>query len=346
MTRETKIGLLVGMGVIVLVGMILTDLLSIRPHDEISPLLETTRQYQDSLAPPLGEDHIIEQDTPVGVEAVPPGLPSVPHDRRVGPNQALAKAFDIQRQDKPSGQITDSPEAEAVGSQGEIVYADVVIKDFLYRPSDQRKNIYYVKNGDSLFSIAKSEYGDGNLHKLIWDANPKVVQPGGHVRSGVRLVIPPLPTHGQASLGSTKANQPAALETTAITTSRRTVVVRAGDTLSDLARTHLGSAQLWPHLLKANRDQIDAPESIRPGMELRLPQSSSWRTKKVAGGIVPITGSGGGQYTVKPGDSLWKIARGQLGDGERLYEIYDRNRDRLANENDLSVGQVLVLPRR
>ena len=152
-------------------------------------------------------------------------------------------------------------------------------------------------------------------------------------------------THGQASLGSTKANQPAALETTAITTSRRTVVVRAGDTLSDLARTHMGSAQLWPHLLKANRDQIDTPESIRPGMELRLPQSSSWRTKKVAGGIVPITGSGGGQYTVKPGDSLWKIARDQLGDGERLYEIYDRNRDRLANENDLSVGQVLVLPR-
>ena len=325
MTRETKIGLLVGMGVIVLVGMILTDLLSIRPHDEISPLLETTRQYQDSLAPPLGEDHIIEQDVPVGDEAVPP---SVHHDKWVGAHrQAPVPAFGIQR--------PDSPEVEAVGPQGEVVST-----------SDQRKKIYYVKGGDTLSSIAKSEYGDENLWELIRDANPKVVQRGEHVRSGVRLVIPPLPTHGQASLGSTKANQPAALETAATTTSRRTVVVRVGDTLSDLARMHMGSAQLWPHLLKANRDQIDAPESIRPGMELRLPQSSSWRTKKVAGGIVPITGSGGRQYTVKPGDSLWKIARDQLGDGERLYEIYDRNRDRLDNENDLSVGQVLVLPRR
>ncbi len=330
MTRETKIGLLVGMGVIVLVGMILTDLLSIRPHNEISPLLETTRQYQDSLAPPLVEDHIIEQDVPAGVEAVPP---SVPHDKWVGAHrQAPVPAFGIQR--NVPYPYTDSPEAEAVGPQGEVVST-----------SDQRKKIYYVKGGDTLISIAKSEYGDENLWELIRDANPKVVQRGEHVRSGVRLAIPPLPTHGQASLGSTKANQPAALETTAITTSRRTVVVRAGDTLSDLARMHMGSAQLWPHMLKANRDQIDAPESIRPGMELRLPQSSSWRTKKVAGGIVPITGSGGRQYTVKSGDNLWKIARDQLGDGERLYEIYDRNRDRLANENNLSVGQVLVLPR-
>src|SRR5699024_78306 len=35
----------------------------------------------------------------------------------------------------------------------------------------------------------------------------------------------------------------------------------------------------------------------------------------------------GGKYTVAAGDSLWRIAARQLGDGSRWAEIYELNRD-------------------
>ena len=340
MTRETKVGLLVGLGVIVLVGVILTDLLSIQPQDDVSPLLETTRRSQDSLAPPpIGEDRIIEQDEAVGVEAVPPQRPYVPRDKRVRPTPVFVKVPGIDRQDQPAA-------GETVRSREQIKHVtttDRVPAGATSGQLGQRKKVYYVKAGDSLFAIAEREYGDGNLWRLIRDANPKAVQPGGHVRRGVRLVIPPLATQGQADSSNTQANRPATLDDGAITASKRTVRVAAGDTLSDLARRHLGSARHWQRLLEANRDQIDAPELIRPGMVLRLPQSSDAAPR---GSVERTTRSRGGQYTVKPGDSLWQIARAQLGDGNRYHEIYDRNRDRLADENDLTVGQTLNLPMR
>lgn len=49
-------------------------------------------------------------------------------------------------------------------------------------------------------------------------------------------------------------------------------------------------------------------------------------------------------YTVQGGDSLWAIARKQLGDGNRWKEIYELNRDKVSNPNLIHPGQVLTLP--
>lgn len=47
------------------------------------------------------------------------------------------------------------------------------------------------------------------------------------------------------------------------------------------------------------------------------------------------------EYTVAKGDSLWKIAKAQLGNGSRWTEIYDANRDSIKNPNLIYAGQVL-----
>ncbi len=52
------------------------------------------------------------------------------------------------------------------------------------------------------------------------------------------------------------------------------------------------------------------------------------------------------EYTVRSGDSLWKIASMFLGDGERYYEIVELNRDIIYDAEDISVGMCLKLPRR
>lgn len=50
------------------------------------------------------------------------------------------------------------------------------------------------------------------------------------------------------------------------------------------------------------------------------------------------------EYTVKKGDSLWKIAEKELGSGHRWKYLYELNKDRIKNSNKLKAGQVLIIP--
>lgn len=49
-------------------------------------------------------------------------------------------------------------------------------------------------------------------------------------------------------------------------------------------------------------------------------------------------------YTVKSGDSLWRIAQKYLGDGSRYTEIYNLNKDKISDPNLIYPGQVFTLP--
>ena len=53
--------------------------------------------------------------------------------------------------------------------------------------------------------------------------------------------------------------------------SARTYTVQAGDTLSKIAREHLGSANAYMKIFEANRDQLSDPDKIKPGQVLKLP---------------------------------------------------------------------------
>lgn len=49
-------------------------------------------------------------------------------------------------------------------------------------------------------------------------------------------------------------------------------------------------------------------------------------------------------YTVVKDDSLWAIAKKQLGNGSRYPEIFNLNKDKIKNPNLIYPGQVLTLP--
>jgi Tfp pilus assembly protein FimV len=51
-------------------------------------------------------------------------------------------------------------------------------------------------------------------------------------------------------------------------------------------------------------------------------------------------------YVVRKGDTLWRIAAKQLGDGRRYKEIVELNSGVISNENSLAVGTRLTLPAR
>ena len=57
----------------------------------------------------------------------------------------------------------------------------------------------------------------------------------------------------------------------AASTGGRTYTVKAGDTLSAIAKEHLGSASAYTKIFEANRDQLTDPDKIKPGQVLKIP---------------------------------------------------------------------------
>ena len=107
--------------------------------------------------------------------------------------------------------------------------------------------------------------------------------------------------------------------------------VKAGDTLSGIARDELGSAGRWPEIFARNRAVISRPDRIFPGQKLYLPTGPA---------LVPQLRF----HVVAPGDTLSAIARDHLGDASRWPEIFALNGSVLTNPDVIIVGQVLQLP--
>jgi nucleoid-associated protein YgaU len=53
--------------------------------------------------------------------------------------------------------------------------------------------------------------------------------------------------------------------------SSRTYTVKSGDTLSKIAKEHLGDAGSYMKIFDANKDQLSDPDKIKPGQVLKLP---------------------------------------------------------------------------
>jgi nucleoid-associated protein YgaU len=81
----------------------------------------------------------------------------------------------------------------------------------------------------------------------------------------------------------------------------------------------------------------------------------TWRTDIVADikalnsgagspATTPAAASAGSTYTVKPGDTLSKIAKELLGSASAYPQIFEANRDQLSDPDKIKPGQVLKIP--
>jgi nucleoid-associated protein YgaU len=68
---------------------------------------------------------------------------------------------------------------------------------------------------------------------------------------------------GQSGAAATSGTAPA-----------QTYTVKAGDTLSGIARELLGNANAYMQIFEANRDQLSDPDEIKPGQVLKIPKSA------------------------------------------------------------------------
>jgi nucleoid-associated protein YgaU len=92
----------------------------------------------------------------------------------------------------------------------------------------------------------------------IWDAIKTIPTWQKDIVADIRV------TGGPAAEGAPKAAAPAAPPS-------KTYTVKSGDTLSRIAKEHLGDAGDYMKIFNLNKDQLSNPDVIKPGQVLRLP---------------------------------------------------------------------------
>ncbi|MGA2171398.1 MAG: LysM peptidoglycan-binding domain-containing protein [Sedimentisphaerales bacterium] len=160
----------------------------------------------------------------------------------------------------------------------------------------------------------------------------------------------------------------------------KTYVVQQGDSISAIAKKVYGVKEGSKDknitaIFEANRKTLASIDSLQIGQKLIIPPlPGSTVSSSTPADALPATGftkvESVGQrhstadtaksataakadsskhssvYVVKDGDSLWKIAAAQLGDGNRYKEITKLNSDVLGGKDNLEVGMQLKMPAR
>jgi nucleoid-associated protein YgaU len=98
----------------------------------------------------------------------------------------------------------------------------------------------------------------------IWDAIKTVPDWQKEVQADIRVKPGAQPQAG----GQQSQSMP---QPTPAKASLKTYTVKSGDTLSEIAKRELGSANKYMEIFNANRDQLTDPDKIKPGQVLKMP---------------------------------------------------------------------------
>lgn len=168
---------------------------------------------------------------------------------------------------------------------------------------------YVVKEGDSFWSISARQYGTGKYFRALEEYNKDRLSTSGSggkvLRPGTVLALPD-ESLLQSSSTRKKPAEPAAAtpgkydswkEDSSIETPPRrdsglapkreaalrpgTYRVKEGDTLSTIALRELGTSKRWQEIFQLNRNQLRDEQSLKVGMELKMPPTST--AEKAAG---------------------------------------------------------------
>ena len=251
MTREHKLSLVLGFGLLLFVGILLSDHFSAAQRREHADL---------ATASPDRSSRALTE--PITLQA----LPVVQRNTVSGVGQYSS-----------DGMQTDGMQTQPLGGQTPVAPAPPVV------PAE----LYTIKAGESLYKICQAKYGDGSLWKSLAEFNSNVIPNPTKLRAGVTIRIPsasvlrgeapataptqqmPYDVQGMsagdaAPIGVQPQPEPPAPAT-------RDYTVQKGDTLTTIASKKLGSKSKWKLIADANRDRLNDPHNLVPGTVIRLP---------------------------------------------------------------------------
>ena len=124
------------------------------------------------------------------------------------------------------------------------------------------KYAYAIQTAKGKFDGSAQEK-DGKLH---WVGSVKTEEEKNEIWTAIKT-IPDWRNDIVADIQVTGVKEMAA----AVGASAKTYTVKAGDTLSAIAKSQLGNANAYMKIFEANKDQLSDPDKIKPGQVLKLP---------------------------------------------------------------------------
>lgn len=240
MTRETKIGLLVGLAFVIVLGILLSDHLSSTNEPAAAALPLVAGTLRTGLGQPPAEVAI-----------------ALPAPRSITPVQTVLTNADL----------TGARRGPVVTAKKDPADTGPVPPVKPVEPVELEKT-YTAESGDSLGSIAAKAYGSGSRanRDLIVSANPSLEGNRDFIVAGRAYVIP---TKSVTPLPQIPDTEPVSLRPVA--TAFSTYVVQPNDTLWSIATQELGTSSGVATIKEMNRALLNGSDRVRVNMKLRLP---------------------------------------------------------------------------
>lgn len=350
MTRETKVGLLVGLGMILLIGVIVSDHLSVVSQQEAARMT----QFADGAQRSLGGDATPRTVAPAPAPPPAPApLAATPHDAAPVPlTQELRQPV------RPPNLAPQTPR-DAAADLADLPPRDTYPQRAYALADDSQpiapRTVHDLVVRDQTGVSAGDVYTVGVDPRLVPPARDAAFVPVRHEldRGSDALRFHETPRVApviDAADRSTSSPAPPAAPPASVT-------VKNGQTLTAIAREHLGNGNRWREIFELNRDKLDTPESLQAGMQIRLPRHNAPTAALPGAAPNAATGTTGNSptrqaaaqaprtYTVKRGDTLYKIAQQTMGDGNAWKALYNANKSRIANPDAIEAGIELTIPR-
>ena len=255
MTREHKLAVVLGFGLLLFVGILVSDHFSASQRRTPADLAANTiREVRP--APPVSIQ-TIQVNNRVGMNA---------GGGQITNGQILASGDTVAI---PAGLIpTPAPQAAVVGVPAEL---------------------YTLKDGETLYKICQTKYGNGNLWKELADFNKSTISNPTKLRKGTTIRLPsasvlrgevtpvavatvlPAPQMLTLTNPAQQQVQQQVQQPTQQPTTTREYVVQKGDTLGSISTRELGTAKKWESIYEANRDRLKSPTDLKIGKSLRIP---------------------------------------------------------------------------
>lgn len=260
-TRELKLALIVGLSLVLVVGVLITD--HVKKSDAASLVSPMTGDDPSRLTVVgnAGTDHFTPTQQLPEIEPKPKPAPQ-PDPTVINQTQPFGGKTGQLPGQLPDGSKQSSIEDQLVGP------APTAIPD----------TAYAIQSGDTLYSICKKQYGDASLHTKLAEYNKLAA--GKALKLGQKLTLPAkdvltgkaLPYAGKpATLPAVPAgtNKPISDGPLVAVSTTVTYKVSSGDTLSSIARKFNTTLAKVRELNPSLRGRED---SLSIGDELKLPK--------------------------------------------------------------------------
>ena len=334
MTRENKLAMVVGFGLLLFVGILVSDHFSTAQRQETANLASKDRAREHGSRP------ISITAVPIaGVTAVQPAevMPTnVPGDLRTVSNKNTSETV------PPTANPNVRPIPNVPYVDQGIAPATVEIaKTVKVQEGEPGVRLHPIAVGETLYSICAAAYGDSSLWKALAEYNKKTLPNPEKLRKGVTLRLPPVEQLRRGSVvasttkGARVSTTPQEQENAALRLNTQTS--KPAQEIPLLAAADIASVEMSPRATANPTGVIEvAMSKSGAGAKSAVTKSSSKENN---------VGSTEDLYVVEKGDTLGSIAKKKLGKSSKWKDIATANGSALSDPAVLSPGMTIRLPK-